>query len=108
MFGVPESWGLRSNLLISEVDMTNIARGTARKVANRGPTDKIESSQNTWSQQTSPDAENTAEIARYIAQLTAEMCRMAGLAKLDTLAYFLSMARLEAEMAARQETAPDS
>lgn len=54
-----------------------------------------------------PDPEKVAEIARYIAQLTAEMCRMAADVKLETLAYFLSMARLEAEMLARKNSGPD-
>jgi hypothetical protein len=49
-----------------------------------------------------PDPRARAEIAGYIAQLTAEMSSMAEKAGLETLAYFLSMARLEAEMNRRQ------
>ena len=49
-----------------------------------------------------PPPEASAEIARYISQMTAEMAGMAGAARLDMLAYFLDMARNEAEMAARR------
>ena len=45
-----------------------------------------------------PDA--SAETARYISQMTAEMAGMAAAARLDMLAYFLDMARNEAEMLA--------
>ena len=48
-----------------------------------------------------PSPEAAAEIARYIAQMTAEMAGMAGAARLEMLAYFLDMARNEAEMAIR-------
>lgn len=41
------------------------------------------------------------EVARYIAQLTAEMTRLAAAAQLDLLAYLLSMAQSEADAAAR-------
>lgn len=41
------------------------------------------------------------DTARYIADLTAEMAEMAGKERLDVLAYFLSMARVEAELMAR-------
>lgn len=43
------------------------------------------------------------EVARYIAQLTAEMTRLAAAAQLDLLAYLLSMAQSEADAAARIE-----
>ena len=46
--------------------------------------------------------ESEAEIAGYIAQLTAEMATMAGAARLDLLAYFLSLARMEAETVMRR------
>ncbi|MDB5570045.1 MAG: hypothetical protein JWN93_1228 [Hyphomicrobiales bacterium] len=42
-----------------------------------------------------------AEAAQYIAQLTGELAGMAAAAHLDTLAYLLAMARVEAEIAAR-------
>lgn len=45
--------------------------------------------------------EEPIEIARYIAQLTAEMTRLAAAAQLDLLAYLLSMAQSEADAAAR-------
>ncbi len=43
-----------------------------------------------------------AEIAGYIAQMTGEMMAMAAKARLDLLAYLLSIARTEAEVVARQ------
>jgi hypothetical protein len=46
-----------------------------------------------------------AEIAGYIAQLTAEMMIMASKTHLDLLAYLLSMARDEAELIARRNAA---
>ena len=45
---------------------------------------------------------SSAEIAGYIAQMTAEMGQMAGAARLDVLAYLLSMARAEARRSARR------
>ena len=50
---------------------------------------------------TRPSPEVARETARYIAQLTAEMAGMAGAARLEMLAYFLDMARNEAEIMAR-------
>lgn len=47
--------------------------------------------------------QDPAETARYIAQLTAELSALAGGAQLQTLAYLLSMARVEAEMIARAQ-----
>jgi hypothetical protein len=44
----------------------------------------------------SDDPAAVAEVAHYIAQLTAEMAGMARSAKLDLLGYFLEMARIEA------------
>ncbi len=44
---------------------------------------------------------DSVEIARYIADMSAEMAAMAGAGKLDILAYFLSMARVEAEIISR-------
>jgi hypothetical protein len=43
----------------------------------------------------------TAAVARYLADMTAQLESMAGAARLDLLAYFLAMARLEAEQQAR-------
>lgn len=45
---------------------------------------------------------DSADAARYIADLSAELARIAADAHLDLLAHFLSMARLEAETAARR------
>ena len=47
-----------------------------------------------------PSPEAAAELARYISQMTAELAGMAGAARLEMLAYFLDMARNEAEKAA--------
>ena len=58
--------------------------------------------------QNPPSPDSAAEIARYIAQLTAEMAGMAGAARLEMLAYFLSLARTEAETAARSESSPSN
>ena len=44
---------------------------------------------------------DTGAVARYLADMTAQLESMAGAARLDLLAYFLAMARLEAEEQAR-------
>lgn len=49
-----------------------------------------------------PGLREQEEAARYIAQFAIELSRMARAANLDTLAYLLSMAHVEAEMLARQ------
>jgi hypothetical protein len=41
--------------------------------------------------------EDAASVAEYIAEMAGELARLAGAARLDTLTYFLSMARMEAE-----------
>jgi hypothetical protein len=41
--------------------------------------------------------EDAAAIAEYISDITAELARLAGSVRLDTLTYFLNMARMEAE-----------
>jgi hypothetical protein len=46
-------------------------------------------------------ARSVAETAHYVAQLSGELASMARTAKLDVLAYFLEMAKLEAESARR-------
>ncbi len=43
-----------------------------------------------------PLAVTTAEVARYIAEFSAELSCLARQAKLDLLVYLLDMARLEA------------
>jgi hypothetical protein len=43
-----------------------------------------------------------AELAGYIAQMTSELVDMASAARFDLLAHFLAMARVEAELAARE------
>jgi len=42
-------------------------------------------------------AENAAGVAEYIADIAAELARLAGSARLDTLTYLLNMARMEAQ-----------
>ena len=43
--------------------------------------------------------ENPAELARYITDMAVQLESMAISARLDTLAYYLSMVRWEGEMA---------
>jgi len=47
-------------------------------------------------------AEPDPETAAYIAQITAELTAMAAKANLETLAYLLAMARVEAELMSRE------
>lgn len=47
----------------------------------------------------------TEDIARYIAQMTTEMAVIARAANLDLLAYFLEMAKIEANVTARRNAA---
>lgn len=42
-------------------------------------------------------AANAASVAEYIADMTGELARLAGAARLDMLTYLLNMARMEAE-----------
>ncbi len=46
------------------------------------------------------------ETARYIADMVGALAAMAGEAKLDLLTYLLNMARVEAELQARQSETP--
>ena len=46
----------------------------------------------------------TEDIARYIAQMTTEMAAIARSANLDLLAYFLEMAKIEANVTARRSS----
>ena len=82
--------------------MDNSTRGAARKPGPLASREPVSAAGQCSLRTEPPDAGARAEIAGYIAQLTAEMSRMAEKAGLDTLAYFLSMARLEAEMNRRQ------
>ena len=52
-------------------------------------------------QQSSP-AEDTASLAAYIADMTAELADLAGKARLPMLAYFLNLARVEAQIHAKE------
>jgi hypothetical protein len=53
----------------------------------------------------SPAHARAAEVARYLADMTAQLELMANSAQLDLLAYFLAMARSEAEQQARTPSA---
>ncbi|MGP8231084.1 MAG: hypothetical protein ACLQL2_00240 [Methylovirgula sp.] len=44
-----------------------------------------------------PSHETVESTAEYIANMSAELATLAGGAELDTLAYLLNLARLEAE-----------
>ena len=50
--------------------------------------------------------EDAAEVAEYIAQMSAELAKMAGNARFATLTYFLNLARLEAEAHAPKFSSP--
>jgi hypothetical protein len=54
------------------------------------------------------DANGSAEdTARYIADMVGALASMAGEARLDLLTYLLNMARVEAELQARQSEEVD-
>jgi hypothetical protein len=42
-------------------------------------------------------AQDSAAVAEYIADIAGQLARLAGSVRLDTLTYFLNMARMEAE-----------
>jgi hypothetical protein len=49
-----------------------------------------------------------AEVAEYIANMSAELAKMAGDARLNTLTYYLDLARIEAELHVRKpNSSPD-
>ena len=71
--------------------MDEISRTTAKQsLARRNP-----------EQQSSP-TEDAASLAAYIAEMTAELAGLAGNARLPMLAYFLNLARVEAQIYARE------
>lgn len=70
-----------------------------RRPASAAPAAALESWPDATALPAGPD--DPAETARYIAQLTGELAALAGAAQLETLAYLLAMARVEAEVAAR-------
>ncbi|MGA8171563.1 MAG: hypothetical protein WB816_12145 [Methylocystis sp.] len=51
--------------------------------------------------------EEAATLAAYIAEMTAEMAELAGKAGLPMLAYFLNLARVEAQIYARENDVRD-
>jgi hypothetical protein len=52
------------------------------------------------------EIDSAEDTARYIADMIASLAYIAREAKLDLLTYLLDMARVEAEMQARQSEAP--
>jgi hypothetical protein len=50
----------------------------------------------------SSSADDSASIAGYIAEMTAELAGLAGKAHLPMLAYFLNLARVEAQIYVRE------
>ncbi|MGA7974426.1 MAG: hypothetical protein WCA36_16635 [Pseudolabrys sp.] len=49
-----------------------------------------------------PDSDERAQVAVYVASMSADLATMARRTGLDTLGYLLEMVRLEAENTARQ------
>lgn len=49
-----------------------------------------------------PVCEDAAGLASYVADMTAELAKLAGGANMPMLAYFLNLARVEAEIQARR------
>lgn len=47
-------------------------------------------------------SQESAELAAYIADMTSELARLAGRGHMQMLAYFLNLARVEAEIKARE------
>jgi hypothetical protein len=77
--------------------MARISRTTAKhSLARRNP-----------EEQSSP-AEDAASLAAYIADMTAELAGLAGKARLPMLAYFLNLARVEAQIYARENDSRES
>ncbi len=74
--------------------MDEISRTTAKQSLTRRDPE----------QQSSP-TEDAALLAAYIAEMTAELARLAGNARLPMLAYFLNLARVEAQIYARENGA---
>lgn len=73
--------------------MVNLARsGTARKKARRDEQLSIPQDNNT----------DSAALAAYIAEMSAELATLAGRGNLPMLAYFLNLARVEAQIYARE------
>jgi hypothetical protein len=48
-----------------------------------------------------PQASDSEDVAIFVAEMSAELARMAKGARFDMLAQFLTMARVEAEMLVR-------
>ena len=73
----------------------NIAQGGARAISFS------ENGAKNDSETTVAGAENEATLAIYIADLSAELATLAGRGGMPMLAYFLNLARVEAETRAR-------
>lgn len=74
---------------------------SGNRAASASPADLQYCQPEGFSPQTATNV-RTQETAAYIAQLTGELSKLAGAAKLETLAYLLAMARLEADILARE------
>jgi hypothetical protein len=76
----------------------------SRPENDAGPTLAVEEAELRYDESDSdPEPVGSAEnTARYIADMVGALASMAGEAKLDLLTYLLNMARVEAEMQARQ------
>ena len=73
------------------------ARSRSRNIRATAPLE-AEPAKDTWpGHGTRQPSKGAANVAEYIASITAELAGMAGGARLDLLTYFLNMARLEAE-----------
>jgi hypothetical protein len=53
-----------------------------------------------------PRRQDKAALAAYIVEMTAELARLAGDAGMPMLAYFLNLARVEAQIAVRESDSP--
>jgi hypothetical protein len=54
-----------------------------------------------------PNSEERAQVAVYVASMSADLATMARRTGLDTLGYLLEIVRLEAENAARNMPGPN-
>ena len=77
--------------------MAGISRTTAEQSLARQHPEK----------QSSP-TEDAASLAAYIAEMTTELAGLAGKARLPMLAYFLNLARVEAQIYARENATRES
>jgi len=87
--------------------MTNSSRSKRTAYSETGDHQGLSSSNDAEDGGAAPSGEpnptmRPADAAEYIAQMTAELARIARTARLESLAYFLEMARIEAATCLRQ------